>query len=415
MNNKFTEYFKDLLDPEDYNKFISQINEGKVRTALRVNTLLAKAGIKDIGSDFEKLQNIPWSPNGYFYESVISIGNTECFKSGKVYSQEASSQIAVELLDPKAGDYVLDLCASPGSKTTQIAALVDNEALIIANEISPDRYVKLRNNLKDFGVVSHAITALDSTFFAKNYINTFDKILVDAPCSGEGMYFKFPAVLKHWNIKTIKFNAKRQRKIIEDAFVALKPGGKLVYSTCTLNLEENEKVIAHILKKFFGNAQIVNIDMKKHGLYVKGGGRKTKEPMLKIWPHEFKTGGFFACILTKKTSTESGDSKRVSHLTARQKRQTAHVVEKKNVREGWKLCMKKEEMSIVKALLKQAGLASVDFPKMFAIVKHDGEYYLQTHSFYKRFADLPVRSVGAKVLDKNNKATPEALVWLKTL
>src|SRR3989338_2266864 len=235
MNKKFEDYFKNILKEADYKEFISQIKSGSVRRGMRVNRLLAPLGINEVKSDFTKLKNIPWSPDGYFYESEESIRNTVGFKEGKIYSQEASSQIAVELLEPCEGDYILDLCASPGSKTTQIASEVGNRAVVIANEITPNRYVRLRENLQHFGVVCHAITGLDPGFFAKNYPNTFDRILVDAPCSGEGMYFKFPAVIDHWNPKTIRFNAKRQRKILTDAFIALKPGGRLVYSTCTLN------------------------------------------------------------------------------------------------------------------------------------------------------------------------------------
>lgn len=417
MNQKFQDYFKEIIGKEDFEAFITQVRSGNVKRALRVNTLLAKRGDKEIESEFGKLERIPWSDSGYFYwlNEDGSIGNTVSFKEGKVYSQEASSQIAAALLSPTDGDYILDMCASPGSKTTQIASIVRNNALIIANEVSPDRYVKLRNNLHQFGVVCHAVTALDTSYFARNYVNTFDKILVDAPCSGEGMYFKFPAVINHWNLKTVKFNAKRQKKILLDAFLALKPGGRLVYSTCTLNLEENEKVVGGLLKKFFGNAEILNIDTKRLGLYKKGGKRKASEPMLKIWPHEFRTGGFFACVITKKIPTEAHSAFQTVRLTARQRRQSANKVIRKNVREGWNVCMKKETLSVLVRLAKEASVKSIDLPEHFAIVKKDREYYLQFHSFYKRFADLPVKSVGIKVLDDKNKVTPEAATWLRTL
>ena len=415
INQKCLDYFKNLLDEEEFEMFIAQMKgEGALKKALRINTLLAKKGKKEIAGDFTKLEKIPWSENGYFYESQESIGNTKSYKEGKVYSQEASSQIAVELLEPQEKDYILDLCASPGSKTTHIAANIQNNAAVIANEIAPDRYVKLRNNLRDFGSVCHAITALDPKYFAQNYPNSFDKILVDAPCSGEGMYFKFPAVLQHWNIKTVKFNAKRQKKILAHAFEALKPGGRLVYSTCTLNLEENEKVIAHILKKYFGNAEIVNIDMKKIGLYAKGGEYKAKESMLKMWPHKWNTGGFFACILTKKAATE--EKKRdvsKAHLTSRQRRQEAHKKERINVRSGWKPCQAKEALSVLTMLNKHCD-AEVSLPEGFAIVKNNGEYFLQHHSLYRKFAHMPIRSAGVKILDAHQKPTSDALRWLKT-
>lgn len=415
MNQRFIDYFKSLLDKNDFDAFLSQIKCGQVQKALRINRLLAKGGRNEIKSEFEKLENIPWSPDGYFYDTHGAIGNTAAFHEGKVYPQEASSQIAAVLLCPKEGDYILDMCASPGSKTTQIASLVKNNALIIANEVSPDRYVKLRNNLHHFGVVCHGVTSLDTSYFAKNYPNTFDKILVDAPCSGEGMYFKFPAVINHWNLKTVKFNAKRQKKILIDAFLALKPGGRLTYSTCTLNLEENEKVVGGLLKKFFGNAEILNIDTKNIGLYKKGGQRKASEPLLKIWPHEFRTGGFFACVITKKVPTEGLSPVYAVHLTARQRRQSVSKVIRKNVRAGWNICMKKETLSVLVKLAKEASGKSIILPEHFAIVKKDREYYLQHHSFYKRFADLPVKSVGIKLLDSENKTTPSATIWLRTL
>lgn len=415
MNQRFIDYFQAILSQSEFEAFLGQIEANDVKRALRINTLLVKSPKECLGSEFKKIKRIPWSPDGYFYESDESIGNTEAFKKGEVYSQEAASQVAAYLLEPKKNDYILDMCASPGSKTTQIASMVANSALVIANEVAPDRFVKLRNNLHHFGVVCHGITSLDTMYFAENYPNTFDKILVDAPCSGEGMYFKFPAVIKHWNLKTVKFNAKRQKKILTDAFLSLKPGGRLVYSTCTLNMEENEKVVADILKKFFGNAEIVNADMKKIGLYVKGGTRKTFEPMLKIWPHEFGTGGFFACVITKKTPTEIRSDVTGPRLTAKQRKQAAHKNQKKDVREGWNICMKKEVLSVLNNLSKQAGVKSISLPNEFAVTKKSKEYYLQYYSFYKRFADLPVKSVGIKLVDEKGKATPEALVWLKTL
>lgn len=419
MNQKFTDYFAQILPSEELKDFLAQVGKkGKVKKAFRINTLLCKNDPRKFKKTFQKIEKLPWSDTGYFYESEISIGNTEEYAKGWVYSQEASSQIAVELLDVKKGQMVLDLCASPGSKTTHIAMKLKNDGFIIANEIDPERYSKLRNNLRHYGSICHAISSLDPAYFATHYPNTFDRILVDAPCSGEGMYFKFPAVLDHWNMKTVKFNAKRQKQILTRAFQALKPGGKLVYSTCTLNLEENEKVIQFILKKFFGNAEIENIDMKKLGLAPKGKG-SSKEPIIKFWPHIHRTGGFFACVITKKEATETKKKEPKIKLTSRQRRQAAHKTKNKrsDAKASWKICSRKETMSIEKMVEAETGVKNFTIPENFVVVKKGNIYFLQPRAYYKRFAQVPVRLLGMPLLvtyDEVGKkrATSECLRWL---
>jgi NOL1/NOP2/sun family putative RNA methylase len=422
MNDKFKEYFRGILGGQELEEFLRQVQDGEsVKKALRINTLLCKPKQKLIADVFD-LEPLLWNSTGYFYKSKIAIGNTDHYKRGHVYSQEASSQVAAELLDVKEKQVILDLCASPGSKTTHIAALAKNNAFIIANEIDSTRYLKLRNNLRHYGVICHAISSLDPMHFAQNYTNIFDRILVDAPCTGEGMYFKFPAVLNHWNMKTVKFNARRQKNILTRAFEALKPGGKIVYSTCTLNLEENEKVVDYLLKKYLGNAKLENIDMKHLGLSGTKDGtgekRKAKEPMLKLWPQEFQTGGFFACVITKTSATEMASVKEKVKLTSRQKRQAAHRVSTKftEAKASWKICSRKEVLSVENMINQVLEFGGFKTPENFVIVKKDNTYFLQHSAFYRRFQDLPVRSLGLPILVKHEngskKATPECLRWL---
>ncbi len=399
MKSDFFDYFERVLSEEEMAAFKRQLSR-PARLALRVNTLLMDDEPEILKKYFKNVEKIPWSPHGYFYESGVSIGNTELYEKGKVYSQEASSQIAVELLDVHPGQTILDLCASPGSKTTQIAAVCENDAFVIANEVADDRHRNMKNNLKHFGVICTALTNLDPAYFATSHPNIFDRILVDAPCSGEGMYFKFPAVIHHWNIKTIRFNAKRQKRILLRAFEALKPGGKLVYSTCTLNLEEDEKVVEHLLKVQDGNAEIVS-------------------KWLKIWPHEFQTGGFFACAITKKKATARATPP-LEMFQRRDKKNFKMHAGRSEAKAMWQICDEKESRRVLDDLsnLLKDELKGKDMtcPDHYLIVKHGEIYFFQHEIFYQKFSALPIRSLGIPVLvtheDGTKKTTEEILRWL---
>jgi 16S rRNA (cytosine1407-C5)-methyltransferase len=236
-------------------------------TTIRLNSL--KGDPKKTKKLLEKrgyeLEPVKWAKDVYFVlnKDKKEVSKIREYEDGLFYIQNLSSILAALVLEPEQNDKVLDMCAAPGSKTTHIAQLTNNKAEIVANDSEVQRLGSLQNVLYQFGARSAKTALNDGEVFGSKYPNMFDKILLDAPCSGEGMiYFPGEKPLRFWSIKKIKASAYTQRKLIESAFKSLKPGGTLVYSTCTLEPEENEGVVTHLLNSFT-NAKLedINIDV----------------------------------------------------------------------------------------------------------------------------------------------------------
>ncbi len=225
---------------------------------------------------------------------------------GYYYIQELASMLPVIALDPKKDEQILDLCASPGSKTTQIASQINNTGNIIANEVSLGRIKILASNLERCGVTNAIITRKEGSAICKRLKKidfTFDKILIDAPCSGEGTLRSTPKTYIMWNPNTIKSLSKIQKNLLESAIEILRPGGTIIYSTCTHAPEENEEVLDYILKKF------KNIKIEKISLPIKTRQGITKwqekeyledvKYSCRIYPQDNNTEGFFVAKLVK--------------------------------------------------------------------------------------------------------------------
>jgi NOL1/NOP2/sun family putative RNA methylase len=274
------------------------------RKSIRVNTL--KISVPELVSEFEKkwrLTPVPWCREGFFAESERrDIGNTLEHALGYIYVQDASSMIPPVVLDPKPGELVLDMCSAPGSKSTQIAQYMENSGLLIANDNSYPRIKALSMNMQRCGVANSIITLTE----ARNYAymkDFFDKILLDAPCSGTGTINKSVDTVKMWNPATVLRLSKIQRQLISCAFEALKPGGTLVYSTCTLEPDEDESTVDFLLSKY-GNAKVreISLDIKRSPAVVDFEGRKFSDEVkkcLRIWPQDNETEGFFVSKITK--------------------------------------------------------------------------------------------------------------------
>ena len=225
---------------------------------------------------------------------------------GYYYVQELASMLPVMVLQPNPNELILDLCSSPGSKTTQIASEIQNTGTIIANEISLGRIKILASNLERCGVINTIITKKDGIGFCKRLkqegIN-FDKILVDAPCSGEGTLRSSPKTYLMWNIKTIKNLSKLQKNLVSSALEILKPNGELVYSTCTHAPEENEEVVDFILKKFSNvKIQKISLPIKTREGITKWGEKEYSKEVKKscrIYPQDNNTEGFFIAKFKK--------------------------------------------------------------------------------------------------------------------
>jgi NOL1/NOP2/sun family putative RNA methylase len=224
---------------------------------------------------------------------------------GYYYVQDISSMMSILALKPSEKDFFLDLCASPGSKTTQAAAMMQNKGTIIANEVSLGRIGILNTNLERCGVSNTIVTKKDGVQFClkcqKEKIS-FDKILVDAPCSGEGTLRKSPNTMTIWNLKVIEGMAKIQKKLASEALKILRVGGEMVYSTCTLSLEENEEVVQHLKENFNIIIEPIKIPMKTRPGIINWNGKKFHEELkncCRIYPHDNDSDGFFLAKIRK--------------------------------------------------------------------------------------------------------------------
>ncbi|MBT6995188.1 RsmB/NOP family class I SAM-dependent RNA methyltransferase [Candidatus Woesearchaeota archaeon] len=296
FKEKFIKRYSELTDFEKFKEYSLK----EQTKSLRVNTL--KVSIPEFKKRIDfKLKQIPWCKEGFFIdEQVFGIGNKPEHGLGYFYVQEASSMIPIEVLNTKPGDFVLDMAAAPGSKTTQIGAKMKNEGFIIANDTDYTRMSSLNSNLQRCGV-KNCITTLMQGRFISGF--EFDKILVDAPCSGTGTLSKSPRTLQTWNPFSIKRLAGIQKQLIKTAFENLKKGGELVYSTCTLEPEEDEGVISYLLDNF-SDAKVVkvNLDLKHGSPIISFNGKEYNSGVkkcLRIWPQDNGTDGFFITKIKK--------------------------------------------------------------------------------------------------------------------
>ena len=300
FKENFIERYSKLTDFKEFkNSCLTPL-----RRSIRVNTL--KISVNDLKQRLESnfiLQKIPWCNEGFFIEHKTGrrdIGNTLEHTLGYYYIQEAVSMIPPLLLNPQKEDLILDMCASPGSKTTQIASLMENQGLIIANDYKGIRLRPLGINLQKSGITNTIITLMRGQWF-KNF--QFDKILLDAPCSGTGAIRKYLKTLLTYNTKMITKLAKEQKQLIITAFQALKPKGTLIYSTCSLEPEENEEVIDFLLKKY-NNVLIekINLNIKKSEPILNFNNKTYSEEIkntLRLWPQDNDTEGFFVAKIKK--------------------------------------------------------------------------------------------------------------------
>lgn len=235
-------------------------------TTIRLNPL--KADTKETKDSLIRkgyiLKEITWAKDTYFVENKdkSAVAQSEEYNDGKYYIQNLSSILTTIILDPQKNETILDMCAAPGSKTTHIAALTNNKATIVANDSSLERMTDLQNVVKQFGA-EVKVTLSDAKDFGKQYPIYFDKVLLDAPCSGEGLiYFRGPKPLRFWSMDKVKRSVMTQKDLITSAFKSLKHGKYMIYSTCTLEPDENEGVLTYLLNNF-PNARIEKIDIDK--------------------------------------------------------------------------------------------------------------------------------------------------------
>ncbi len=266
------------------------------KKALRINPLKADEEIEERIT--EGLERVPWEKHGYYFDSEDERGKSPLHSAGAYYIQEPSAMAPVNLLDVKPGMCVLDLCAAPGGKSTQIAACLKGEGILITNEIVPDRARILSQNIERMGIANAIVTNHAPDELARRFPATFDRILVDAPCSGEGMFRKDETAIAEWSLENVRMCAKRQADILDAAAVMLKPGGRLVYSTCTFSKEEDEIQAASFLAK--------NTGLHSSIMGAFAGIRTCDiENAYKIWPQDGYGEGHFMAVFERDGGTSS--------------------------------------------------------------------------------------------------------------
>lgn len=246
------------------------------------------------------LEPVPWCPSGFFVDPAARPGKHPYHAAGLYYLQEPSAMAVVEALQVRAGQRVIDLAAAPGGKATQIAAALEGSGLLIANEIDGGRIKALGENLERWGAANAIITSETPERLADHFGATFDRVLIDAPCSGEGMFRKRAIARQEWSREHVAGCAIRQARILEQAIRLVAPGGLLVYSTCTFAPEENEQRIADLLRAH-PSWSLVDLP-KRHGF--ESGRPEWAEPRLpnlgravRLWPHRVPGEGHFVALL----------------------------------------------------------------------------------------------------------------------
>lgn len=308
----FSERMKQMLG-EDYDAFRKSL-EGERYQALRLNRLKKNQAGKSaaevyggrsgetVQTCFGSLTPVSWAENGYYYEPEDRPGRHPCHEAGIYYIQEPSAMLPAELLRVRPGDRVLDLCAAPGGKSTQLAAGMEGKGLLFCNEIHPGRARILSENVERMGIRNACVINEAPDRLARLLPGYFQKVLVDAPCSGEGMFRKNEAACGEWSPENVLRCAERQDEILDRAAELLQPGGRLVYSTCTFSEEENERCMDKFLARH-PEFHAVELSGAETGLQGCEGGR---EGTIRLWPHKIKGEGHFAAVL-EKDGNGSGD------------------------------------------------------------------------------------------------------------
>ena len=283
-------------------KIKESIKKGYCR-AIRVNTIKIKT--TELKERLEKkgfiLKQISWFKDAFFVEGNKSLGKTIEHFLGYFFVQDASSLLPPLVLDPKPGEIILDLCAAPGAKTTQMAQMMKNRGIIFANEPKIKRASILKGNLQRCGVVNTIVTNFDGRLFWKTNLK-FKKILIDAPCSGSGTFISNPSIFSQLKEGLIKKLSHLQKTILASALKCLDKDGIIVYSTCSLDPRENEEIIDWAIQEFKLKIQDIKIEgINLHPGILEYDSKKFSPEILKckrIYPFDYQTEGFFVCKLS---------------------------------------------------------------------------------------------------------------------
>lgn len=287
---EFVEHLKKYLPKEEINKLMDSFSEIDKKAIYINENKISKKELLDL---FPNLKPHPVVPNGYLFDkNEYQLGKKIYHELGCYYIQEPSAMLVAHFLDAKKDDLVLDLCAAPGGKTIQTALKMQNEGLLIANDLSKSRANILLSNIERLGIKNTVVSSLDFSKQTSKFDSFFDKIILDAPCSGSGMFRKSEEMSKDWTYEKVLKNAAIQKELITMSYKMLKPGGTIVYSTCSYSFEEDEEVIEHLLQN--SDAYLINIPS------FKGEYRSLKyKETVHLFPSRFEGEGHYIALIGK--------------------------------------------------------------------------------------------------------------------
>ena len=269
---------------DEYDEYLRSLQRPRA-VALRFNPL--KGDIPALPFVGEP---VPWEPMGYYYDPDSRPGLHPYHEAGVYYLQEASAMASAALLEPQPGEIILDLCAAPGGKSTQIAGRMQGKGLLVSNEINQKRAKVLSRNIERLGIANTVVTGESPAALAERFPGFFHRIMVDAPCSGEGMFRKEEAAITDWSEENVEMCARRQAEILDCAAAMLRPGGRLVYSTCTFAPQEDEEAVEAFLARHPEfETESVNAPWFQ----------ESRPGMYRLWPHKLLGEGHFAAVLRK--------------------------------------------------------------------------------------------------------------------
>lgn len=296
-----------LLLQEEYEAFRRSYEEPRAQ-ALRINTLKVPTE-RFLREQPFRLEPVPWAPDGFYYDGAEERpGRHPWHEAGLYYIQEPSAMAVAELAAPRPGEKVLDLCAAPGGKSTHLAGLMRGSGLLVSNEPHPVRAKILSQNIERLGVRHAVVTSELPDRLSPRFPEFFDRIVVDAPCSGEGMFRKDPDACDEWSPEHVELCATRQGDILHHAALMLRPGGTLVYSTCTFSPEENESVVSRFLRE---HPEFVIVEAAGIADFSAGRPEWADDPApglertVRIWPHLVRGEGHYAAVLRKSEAEDA--------------------------------------------------------------------------------------------------------------
>ena len=305
LPEKFSRRMQELLGDE-YTAFLESYDE-KSYAGLRMNTLKITPE-EYLELTEQHLEPVSWCPTGFYYNGRREYSKNALYHAGLYYIQEPSAMFPAQVLPVEAGDRILDMCAAPGGKSTALAAKLQGTGLLVSNDISPSRAKALLKNIEASGVRNSIVLTEDPKNLVNFFEEYFDKILIDAPCSGEGMFRKEPSMMKAWEKNGPDFFSKLQKSIVDCGISMLKPGGMMVYSTCTFSVEENEGTLKYILENY-PDMHVIPIEQQGDGLMAGHpewvDGPEEISDARRLWPHHLHGEGHFTALLQKEGSSSS--------------------------------------------------------------------------------------------------------------